>query len=82
MTDREALQDLASSDGWRIVKEHARHELAQRLQIVLNRASGDDRAEDIGLALRGHIKASDIVRALLDWPEARILELERKEARQ
>jgi hypothetical protein len=79
MTEREALQDLVSCDGWTYFKDHATVELQTRLQMVLNRASGAESAEDLGVALRGHIKGADVVRSVLAWPEERIAQLTRKE---
>ena len=81
MTEREALQDLTTSHGWTLLKDHAQVELTTRLQLVLNRARGDATLEDLGMELRSHLKASDIVKALLNWPGDRADELERKEAR-
>ena len=74
--ERESLEGLVESDGWRIFWEHARNEwrgpgYIARMEAALSFGTGD-----LNKAKTVHETAKDIERLLL-WPAQRVKELQR-----
>lgn len=73
--EREALQDLITSPGWLLFKEHARLQwgpegYGKKIAAVMARYADDALA--LGLELRKVHTATEEINVLMKWPDERL----------